>query len=75
MANELAYKIYLWQEESIQRLYQQRPAKNLSEYPKASTIYEERENIKMATKKASNETTGTKTKYRRKKDLRIWNER
>jgi len=75
LANELAYKIYLLQEESIQRLYQQRPAKNLSEYPKASTTDEGRENLKMATNKASNETTGTKTKYRRKKILRIWNER
>jgi len=66
--------VYLLQEESIQRLYQQRLAKNLSEYPRASTIDKEWENIKMAIKKAANEAIGTKKKYRRKKDLRIWNE-
>jgi hypothetical protein len=38
LANELVYKIYLLQKESIQRLYQQRLAKNLSEYNRASTI-------------------------------------
>ena len=74
LANEFVYKVYLLQEESIQRLYQQRLAKNLSEYPRASTIDKEWENIKMAIKKAANEAIGTKKKYRRKKDLRIWNE-
>ena len=74
LANDLVYKIYLLQEESIQRLYQQRLAQNLSAYAKASTIDKEWENIKMAIKKAANEATGTKKKYRRKKGLRIWNE-
>ena len=40
--------MYLLQEESIRRLYQQRLAKNLSEYPRASTINKEWANIKMA---------------------------
>jgi len=69
LANELVYKIYLLQEESIRRLYKQRLDRNLSEYPKASTIEEEWENIKMAIKKAANKAIGTKTKYRRKKYL------
>jgi hypothetical protein len=66
--------VYLLQEESIQRLYHQRLAKNLSEYARASTIDKEWENIKIAIKKAANEAIGTKKKYRRKKGLRIWNE-
>ena len=74
MANELVYKIYLLQQESIRRLYQQRLAKTLSEYPRASTIDKERENIKIAIKKAASEAIGTKKKYRREKGLRIWNE-
>jgi len=74
LANELVYKVYLLQEESIRRLYQQRLAKNLSEYPRASTIDKEWENIQIAIKKAANEAIGTKKKYRRKKGLRIWNE-
>ena len=74
MTNELVYKVYLLQEESIRRLYQQRLAKNLREYPRASTIEKEWENMKIATEKAANEATGTKKKYRRKKGLRIWNE-
>jgi predicted DsbA family dithiol-disulfide isomerase len=53
---------------------QQRLAKNLSEYPRASTIDKEWENIKTAMKKAANEPIGIKKKYRRKKGLRIWNE-
>src|SRR5215475_12096883 len=40
----------------------------------ASTIDKEWENIKIAIKKAANEAIGTKTKYIRKKGLRIWNE-
>jgi hypothetical protein len=51
LANELVYKIYLLQEGSIRRLYQRRLAKNLSEYPRSSTIDKEWENIKMAIKK------------------------
>jgi hypothetical protein len=74
LANELVYKIYLLQEESIQRLYQQRLAKNLSEYPRASTIDKEWENIKISSKKSANKAIGTKKNYRRKKGLRIWNE-
>jgi hypothetical protein len=74
LANEYVYKVYLLQKESIWRLYQQRPAKNLSEYPRVSTIDKEWENIKTAIKKAANEAIGTKKKYRRKKGLRIWNE-
>jgi len=74
LTNELVYKIYLLQEESIRSLYQQRLAKTLSEYPMASTIDKEWENIKISIKKAANEAIGTKTKYRRKKGLRIWNE-
>jgi len=65
--------VYLLQEEST-RLYQQRLAKNLSEYPRASTIDKEWENIKMAIKKAANEPRGTEKKYKRKNGLRIWNE-
>jgi hypothetical protein len=41
-------------------LYEQRLAINLSEYPRASTIDKEWENIKMATKEAANEAVGTK---------------
>ena len=66
LANELVYKIYLLQEESIRRLYKQRLARNLSEYPKAPTIDKEWENIKIAIKKAAKKAIGTKTKYRRK---------
>ena len=55
-------------------MYQQRLNKNLSEYPRASTIDKESENKKIATKKAANEAIGTKKKYRRKKGLRIWYE-
>jgi len=62
------------QEESIRRLYQHRLAKNLSEYPTASTIDEVWENVNMATKKSANEVNGTKTKYRGKKRLKTWNE-
>jgi len=62
------------QEESIRRLYRQRLAKNLSQYPRASTIDKEWDNIQIAIKKAANEAIGTKKKYRRKKGLRIWNE-
>ena len=40
--------MYLLQEESIRRLYQQRLAKNLSEYLRALTINKEWANIKMA---------------------------
>jgi hypothetical protein len=60
LANELVYKIYLLQEEIIQRLYQQRLAKNLSEYPRGSTIDKEWDNIKISIKKAANEAIGTK---------------
>jgi hypothetical protein len=67
LANEFVYKVYLLQEESIRRLYQQRIVKNLSEYPRASTIDKEWKNIKIAIKKAANEVIGTKKKYRRKK--------
>ena len=74
LANELVYKIYLLQEESIRRLYQQRLTENLSEHPRALTIDEEWEQIKIAIKKTANEAIGTKRKYRRKKGLRIWNE-
>jgi hypothetical protein len=74
LANGHVYKIYLLQEESIQRLYQQTLARNLSEYPRASTIDKKWENIKIAIKKAANEVIGTKKIYRRKKGLRIWNE-
>ena len=73
LANEFVYKVYLLQEESIRRLYQQRLAKNLSEYTRTSTIDKEWENILTATKKAANEAIGTKKKHRRKKGLRIWN--
>jgi len=52
--------VYLLQEESIRRLYQQRLAKNLSEYPRATTIDNEWKNIKIAIKKAANEAIGTK---------------
>ena len=52
--------------------YIKRLAKNLSEYPMASTIDKEWENIKIAIEKAANEAIGTKKKYRRKKGLRIW---
>jgi hypothetical protein len=48
LANELVYKIYLLQEESIRRLHQQKLAINLSEYPRVSTIDKEWENIKIA---------------------------
>jgi len=71
LANELVYKIYLLQDESVRRLYQQGLAKNLHEYPKASTKDKEWVNIKMATKKAANIAIGTNTKCRRKKGLRI----
>jgi hypothetical protein len=54
-------------------LYQQRLNKNLSEYPRASTIDKEWENTKIAIKTAANEAIGTKKKHRRK-SLRIWNE-
>jgi hypothetical protein len=54
------YNIYLLEEESIQRLYQHRLARILSEYPRASTIDEEWENVKIAIKKAANEAVGTK---------------
>jgi len=74
LANEFVYIVYLLQEESIRRLYQQRLAKNLSEYLRASKIDKEWENIKIIIKKAANEAIGTKKKYRRKKGLRIWNE-
>jgi len=50
LANKLVYKIYLRQEESIRTLYQQSLAENVSENPKASTIDEEWENIKMVIK-------------------------
>ena len=60
MANDFVYKVYLLQEESIRRLYQQRLAKNLSEYPRATTIDNEWKNIKIAIKKAANEAIGTK---------------
>ena len=66
--------MYLLQEESIRRLYQQRLATNLSEYPRACTVDKEWENIKIAIKKAANEAIGTKKKYRRRKCLRILNE-
>jgi len=68
------YTYYKKKEESIQRLYQQRLAKNLSEYPTASTIDEKWENIKIAIKKTANEAIGIKKKYGKKKGLRIWNE-
>jgi hypothetical protein len=58
--NESVNKVYLLQEESIRRLYQQRLSKTLSEYPRASTINKEWENIKIAIKKAANEAIGTK---------------
>ena len=51
LANEFVYKVYLLQEESIRRLYQQRIVKNLSEYPRASTIDKEWENIQIAIKR------------------------
>jgi len=60
LANDFVYKVYLLQEESIRRLYQQRLAKNLSEYPRATTIDNEWKNIKIAIKKAANEAIGTK---------------
>jgi hypothetical protein len=47
---------------------------NLSEYPRASTIDKEWENIKIAIQKAANKAIGTKKKYRQKKGLKIWNE-
>jgi len=47
---------------SKQRLYQQRLAKNLSEYPRASAIDKEWENIKIAIRKAANEAIGKKQK-------------
>ena len=50
MANELLYKMCLWQEESLRGLYQQRLAEKISENPKVSTIDEEWENIKMVIK-------------------------
>jgi len=62
LANVFVYKVYLIKEESIRRLYQQRLAKNLSEYPRASTISKEWENIKISIKKAANEAIGTKKK-------------
>ena len=74
LANEFVYKVYLLQEESIRRLYQQRLATNLSEYPRACTVDKEWENIKIAIKKAANEAIETKKKYRRRKCLRILNE-
>jgi len=52
-----------------QSIYKQRLARNLSEYPTASTIDEEWEYIKRAIKKAANKAIGTKTKYGRKKYL------
>ena len=73
-ANEFVYKAYLLQEVSIRRLYQQRLGKNLSEYPRASTIDKEWENIQIDIKKEANEAIGTKKIYERKKGLRIWNE-
>jgi hypothetical protein len=60
LTNELVSKIYLIQEESIRRLYQQRLARNLSKYTKASTIDKEWENIKTSIKKAANEAIETK---------------
>jgi len=67
LANEFVYKVYLLQEESIRRLYQQILAKNLSEYPRASTIDKEWDNIKIAINKAANEATGTKKNIEERK--------
>ena len=50
LANEFVYKVYLLQEQSIRTFYQQRLAKNLSEYPGASTLEKKWENIKMVIK-------------------------
>ena len=50
LAKDFVCKLHLLQEESIRRLYEQRLAKNLSEY-RASTIDKEWENIKMAIKR------------------------
>ena len=59
--------MYLLQEESTWRLYQQRLAKNLSKYHRASTIDKESENIKIAIKKAANEVIGTKKNIEERK--------
>lgn len=66
------YKIYILQKK-VWGLYQKRLAKNLNKCPEAS-IDKEWESIKTAIKKAANEATGTKKKYRKRKGLRIWNE-
>jgi len=67
LANEFLYKVYLLQEESIQRLCQQRLDKNLSEYPRASTIAKEWEHIKIAIKKAANEAIGQRKNIEERK--------
>jgi len=67
LANESVYKVYQLQEESIRRLYQQRLTKNLSEYPRASTIDKEWENIQIAIKKTTKEAIGTKKNIEERK--------
>ena len=67
LANEFVYKVYLLQEESIRRLYQQRLAKDLSEYPRASTVDKEWENIQIAIEGATNEAIGAKKNIRERK--------
>jgi len=59
--------VYQLQEESIRRLYQQRLTKNLSEYPRASTIDKEWENIQIAIKKTTKEAIGTKKNIEERK--------
>jgi hypothetical protein len=59
LANELVYKIYLLQEETVRKLYQQILSKNLSEYPIASKIKSAEEH-KNFCKKAADKTIGTK---------------
>ena len=70
-ANEFVYKVCLLQEESTRRLYQQRLAKNVSEYPRASTISKEWENIKISIEKAANEAIGIKKIWKKERSKNL----
>lgn len=72
--NEEVFKVYLLQDESIRRLYQNRLNILLQQTETKDNIEMEWGNIKQCIKEAAAEALGRKKKIRSKKGLRIWNE-
>ena len=72
--NKEVFKVYLLEQESIRRLYQDRLNRHLNSIPSGNSIEEEWRNMKRIIVQAANEAIGVKKRFRKRKGLKIWTE-